>query len=661
MSIDNSINGISHHPTIEPQKPFFDSSISKINQVAQRSFSSIASAVSKSQMVKWAWIVSIITLCSLGVAGVLSINTSVVHPHVYKSGLASAMLAGVLMLASSERRQKLSFEISQLHRLLRKEQHKEVFSVNNVKIYIGPLPNQIKSNNELVAIAKEDENFKAILSINEDWETKPIGPSFPYPSNIEGINRQQILAKDHTPLTNNDLQNSANFINTQIQEGNSIYVHCRAGKGRSAMAIAAYLIKYQKKSPEEAVQMIKKANPQSTIQKYKEQLYLFEESINLDNQTVTGNFKAFDEQVDTFKLNKEYTRPLDINDHVHLGYQIKYENKSIQNMSKEHPALSSDTLNFLAKYKATLKQINKNLYELKMKADVIHQNQAVSVDWEQIKHNPPLDLAAYLIKYEYKNADEAIGFIQEKLPGVNLSDDKDKLELFEAACLKNENYKKIREKQSSARSLWENSIPDDKEFKEALKFLSNEELSLAIEENISHLEDLNRTNLIPTINVLQDLDEKITTLIRDQEFVSVDLETRSSPLEENELSRYGSSYNGFERDHSPNLKRTDEDTIRDLEQESYNTFYHPFLEQPSDSGNNVSTYHPDPYATPVSHYVDEQPVSQSAFETRSPGDKIDLLKQSIFEKIKELSHENKIQFFLILKSIYAEKKDKETN
>lgn len=47
-----------------------------------------------------------------------------------------------------------------------------------------------------------------------------------------------------------------------IDLGNTVYVHCRNGHGRSPTLVAAYLIRYQKMSVDEAIESVAKKRPE---------------------------------------------------------------------------------------------------------------------------------------------------------------------------------------------------------------------------------------------------------------------------------------------------------------------------------------------------------------------------------------------------------------
>ncbi|OAF65051.1 hypothetical protein A3Q56_07234 [Intoshia linei] len=57
-----------------------------------------------------------------------------------------------------------------------------------------------------------------------------------------------------------DIENCLNFINSINSKypGKSTYVHCKAGRTRSAIIVACYLINEKKKSPNEAIEFLEK-------------------------------------------------------------------------------------------------------------------------------------------------------------------------------------------------------------------------------------------------------------------------------------------------------------------------------------------------------------------------------------------------------------------
>jgi len=54
-------------------------------------------------------------------------------------------------------------------------------------------------------------------------------------------------------------------------EGRAVCVHCRGGRGRTGMFLAAYLIKYRGKTAEQAIQLVRAARPYSIETREQEQ------------------------------------------------------------------------------------------------------------------------------------------------------------------------------------------------------------------------------------------------------------------------------------------------------------------------------------------------------------------------------------------------------
>ncbi|XP_013404192.1 phosphatidylglycerophosphatase and protein-tyrosine phosphatase 1-like [Lingula anatina] len=78
-----------------------------------------------------------------------------------------------------------------------------------------------------------------------------------------GVEQLRLSTTDLTPPSVQDLTKGVNFI-LDAPEG-SVYVHCKAGRSRSATLVACYLMKVHNWSPEEAVSFIKDKRPHVMI------------------------------------------------------------------------------------------------------------------------------------------------------------------------------------------------------------------------------------------------------------------------------------------------------------------------------------------------------------------------------------------------------------
>lgn len=79
--------------------------------------------------------------------------------------------------------------------------------------------------------------------------------------NIGGSAHLHLPTRDNTPPTLEDLQQGADFIAAQIQQGAKVYVHCGVGVGRAPTMAAAYLVKYEQLSPKRALEKIRAVRP----------------------------------------------------------------------------------------------------------------------------------------------------------------------------------------------------------------------------------------------------------------------------------------------------------------------------------------------------------------------------------------------------------------
>ncbi|MCA9884235.1 MAG: dual specificity protein phosphatase family protein [Anaerolineae bacterium] len=81
----------------------------------------------------------------------------------------------------------------------------------------------------------QDEGITAVLNMREEHHDDRV-------KGVAGDNHLHLPTRDNTPPTINDLQQAADFIAEQIEQGGKVYVHCGLGVGRAPTAAAAYLI-----------------------------------------------------------------------------------------------------------------------------------------------------------------------------------------------------------------------------------------------------------------------------------------------------------------------------------------------------------------------------------------------------------------------------------
>ena len=187
----------------------------------------------------------------------------------------------------------LTFEVGAIIRAVKQLLGKPMYhkisakSASHGAIFLGSFPTKV----DISQLIKK-EKVESFLSLNDDWECKPRGffipshetmaaknpslqPSAP-PAITDSIAYGRIPVKDHSPLCVQDMDTAADFIHKQVSGKKNIYVHCRAGVGRSALAISAYLIKYDSKTPEDVISLIKDKRKISTIDKKMTPLTVYE-------------------------------------------------------------------------------------------------------------------------------------------------------------------------------------------------------------------------------------------------------------------------------------------------------------------------------------------------------------------------------------------------
>jgi atypical dual specificity phosphatase len=132
-------------------------------------------------------------------------------------------------------------------------------------IYLGGLP--LKNFNHEILLL--ELGIKAILSVLEDVElntetfcSSPVTKEY---WKEHGISQLHLSVIDFSSISHSDLHQAADFIH-QHKEG--IYIHCKAGRGRSVMSYMAYLMKYEGKTYEQAYVETKTNRPSMDLRSW---------------------------------------------------------------------------------------------------------------------------------------------------------------------------------------------------------------------------------------------------------------------------------------------------------------------------------------------------------------------------------------------------------
>lgn len=71
-----------------------------------------------------------------------------------------------------------------------------------------------------------------------------------------------IPTEDHRAPSGDQLMIGTAAMKQMVELGNTVYVHCKNGHGRSPTLVAAYLIRYEGKTVEEAIETVRVKRPE---------------------------------------------------------------------------------------------------------------------------------------------------------------------------------------------------------------------------------------------------------------------------------------------------------------------------------------------------------------------------------------------------------------
>ncbi len=105
-------------------------------------------------------------------------------------------------------------------------------------------------------------SIKAILTVREE----------PLPSEwVDGLKYMYIYTLDLMAPSLDNIDKGVEFVDKMIKDDNPILIHCAAGKGRTGLMLAAYLIKYNRLDVNDAMNKVRALRPGSIQSIYQEE------------------------------------------------------------------------------------------------------------------------------------------------------------------------------------------------------------------------------------------------------------------------------------------------------------------------------------------------------------------------------------------------------
>ncbi|XP_042131554.1 phosphatidylglycerophosphatase and protein-tyrosine phosphatase 1 isoform X1 [Peromyscus maniculatus bairdii] len=138
--------------------------------------------------------------------------------------------------------------------------HRDWYHRIDHTVLLGALP--LRSMTRRLVL---DENVRGVITMNEEYETRFLCNTAKEWKKA-GVEQLRLSTVDMTGVpTLANLHRGVQFALKYQSLGHCVYVHCKAGRSRSATMVAAYLIQVHNWSPEEAIEAIAKIRSHISI------------------------------------------------------------------------------------------------------------------------------------------------------------------------------------------------------------------------------------------------------------------------------------------------------------------------------------------------------------------------------------------------------------
>ncbi|XP_073460522.1 phosphatidylglycerophosphatase and protein-tyrosine phosphatase 1 [Aquarana catesbeiana] len=118
----------------------------------------------------------------------------------------------------------------------------------------------------------KEENVRGVITMNEEYETRLLCHSSQQWESL-GVEQLRLSTVDFTGVPSlENLQKGVEFVHRHQEKGHSVYIHCKAGRSRSATMVAAYLIERHRWDPDVASAFIANIRPHILIRSTQHQI-----------------------------------------------------------------------------------------------------------------------------------------------------------------------------------------------------------------------------------------------------------------------------------------------------------------------------------------------------------------------------------------------------